>query len=178
LLRRCAAGELDVGVLALPVKAGYLEVEPLFEEALHVVLPRDHPLAGEEELDIQLLKGEPFVLLGEAHCLSGTVQGFCRQNAFQPIVSGRLNQLATVQELVALGQGLSLVPEMARRVDGSTQRVYRAVKAPAPRRTVAACWNAYRYQSKLTRRFLELLRAEGAECAKRGGRAAEAGMEA
>ena len=64
----------------------------------------------------------------------------------------------TVQELVALGHGVSFIPEMARRLDTSPHRVYRSVEGQAPRRGIASCWNPYRYQSKLSTRFLQTLR--------------------
>jgi LysR family hydrogen peroxide-inducible transcriptional activator len=162
LLRRCASGEIDVGLLALPVSAQYLEIEPLFDEDLLAVVPAGHALAARERIPLAELVAEPFLLLGEAHCLSGTIQALCQQRAFQPIVSGRMSQLATIQQLVSLGQGVSLIPDMAARVDAATSRVYRPVEDPVPRRTIAACWNAYRYQTRLARNFLERLRAVAA----------------
>ena len=74
-------------------------------------------------------------------------------------LSGRTGQLATVQELVALGHGISFVPEMARRVDASPHRVYRSLSGDRPRRTIAACWNPDRYQARLALAFLDALRS-------------------
>jgi LysR family hydrogen peroxide-inducible transcriptional activator len=159
LLRRCASGEVDVGVLAMPVSAQYLEIEPLFEEELLAVVPATHELARRETIALAELVAEPFLLLGEAHCLSGTIQAVCQQQAIQPIGSGRMSQLATIQQLVSLGQGVSLIPEMAARVDASPSRVYRRLEEPVPRRTIAACWNAYRYQTRLARNVLDRLRS-------------------
>ena len=162
LLKRCQLGEVDLGILALPVSVPYLEVEPLFEDELFLVLPAGHALAGKKSVGMEDLKAEPFVLLSEAHCLSDSVQAVCHQSDFQPVATGRLNQLATVQELVALGHGVSLVPEMARRVDASPLRVYRRLAPPRPVRKIAVCWNPYRYQTKLVRLFLETIRGYGA----------------
>ncbi len=159
LLKRCTQGEIDVGVLALPVEAPGLQVEPLFEEELFLVLPAGHRLAGPTNRPILLddVRAEPFVLLDEAHCLSANIRGFCGRRDFQPVATGRTGQLATVQELVALGHGVSFIPMLARRLDHSEQRVYRAV-SPRPTRTLAACWNPQRFQPGLVGRFLETLR--------------------
>lgn len=168
LVRRCVQGELDVGVLALPVPLRGLVVERLFEEELLVVLPAGHPLASRSLLSIDELRGETFVLLNEAHCLSGSIESFCQQNAHQPIVSGRVNQLATVLEMVALGRGISLIPRTASRRDTGDRRVYRRLEPPAPRRTLAACWSPRRYRPKLVERFVEVLRELAGEVEQAG----------
>jgi LysR family hydrogen peroxide-inducible transcriptional activator len=151
---------VDLGVLAMPVEVSHLEVRALFEEPLWLVVPAGHALAGAGAVRLDRLKAEPFVLLDEAHCLSGHIRSFCERRRFQPVATGRSTQLATVQEMVALGHGLSFVPEMARRVDASEQRVYVPIAGEGPRRTIAACWNPYRYQSRLARAFLEQLQDE------------------
>ncbi|MEZ6049230.1 MAG: LysR family transcriptional regulator [Planctomycetaceae bacterium] len=66
LLKSCAQGEIDLGILALPVPAKYLEVEELFEEELFLVLPPDHPLANKKQLKLADVEPFPFVLLDEA----------------------------------------------------------------------------------------------------------------
>ena len=124
-----------------------------------LALPVGHPLAAREEVPLEAIKGESFVLLGDGHCLSDQIRSFCQQRAVQPISTGKAGQLATVQELVALGHGVSFIPEMARRLDASCHRVYRSMLGDPPRRTIAACWNPERYQTRLARAFLELLLA-------------------
>lgn len=158
LVRRCQHGEIDLGILALPVAVRHLELDPLFDEELLVVMPAGHPLADRPSLPLIDVQAEPFVMLEEAHCLSEQIQAFCRQRRLEPIATGRVHQLATIQELVALGQGISLIPEMARKRDDSPLRVYRPVAGDRPTRTIAICWNPYRYQSKLAARFLQAIR--------------------
>ncbi len=158
LLQRCANSEVDVGLLALPAERRYLQFERLFDEELLLVLPAAHPLASARKVRLEDLHDEPFVLLDEAHCLSGEIRSFCLRKQFQPVATGRTAQLATVQELVALGHGVSLIPEMAARRDASPARVYRSLDGAPPRRTIAMCWNPDRYQSRLAKRLLQLLR--------------------
>ncbi|MFO0955997.1 MAG: hydrogen peroxide-inducible genes activator [Isosphaeraceae bacterium] len=160
LVRRCQQGEIDVGILALPAEARHLEVEPLFDEELLVVLPAGHPLADRPSVAMNDVRAEPFVLLEEAHCLSEHILSFCQKRRFQPIATGRANQLATIQELVALGLGVSFIPEMARKLDASPRRAYRPVEGKRPTRSIAACWNPHRYRSKLSAKFLQAVRDE------------------
>lgn len=158
LLKSCTQGEIDLAILALPIPAKYLEVEELFTEELFLVLPPDHPLADKNRITLKDIEGNPFVLLDEAHCLSDNIVSFCRQKSFQPVAVERTSQLAMVQELVSLSHGVSMVPEMARRLDQSDRRVYRSLSKPKPTRTIAVAWNPYRFQSRLVQAFRQHLK--------------------
>lgn len=162
LLEHCRQGEVDVALLAAPVSAPYLQVETLFEEELLLVLPPGDPLATRPRITLADLRQRPFVLLDETHCLSGTIEALCRQRAFQPLAVERASQLATVEELVALGHGLSLIPQMARAIDDSRRRVYRSVTNPQPTRTIVLVTNPYRYHSRLMTQFCECVREAAA----------------
>ena len=158
LLARLAQGEIDLAVVALPIAAKYVEVEALFEEELLLVLPAGHPLDRKRRITLADVDPLPFVLLDEAHCLSETIVSFCRQRSLVPLSVERTSQLATVQELVALGHGVSMIPAMARRLDESKRRVYRSLDGQRPTRKIAMVWNPYRFQSRLVDAFRRELR--------------------
>ncbi len=157
LMKRCKQGELDVVILALPVPTKYVEVEALFEEELSLVMPTNHPLASKKQIRIEDVQHYPFVLLDEAHCLSDNITSFCRQRSIHPVAMERTSQLVMVQELVSLSHGVSMIPEMAKRLDKSDRRLYRSLYGVKPKRTIAAVWNPYRFQSRLLREFREHL---------------------
>lgn len=161
VLRRCQDGEIELAIVALPVMAKHLEVEPLFEEELMLVMPRQHPLARRKRVTLADLESQPFVLLDEAHCLSDQIISFCRRRSFQPVSMERTSQLATVQELVSLGHGISMIPAMAHRLDHGDDRIYRSLDGRKPTRTIAMVWNPYRFQSKLLQRFKGEVREYG-----------------
>lgn len=165
LLHLLADGEIDAAVLARPIDMKYLKVEDLFEEELHVVLGADHPLAPKKSLRLEEIENLPFVLLGEAHCLTDNIVSFCRQKAFHPLSVERTSQLATVQELVALGHGISMVPAMARVLDLSPRRVYKALTGQKPTRKVVLATNPYRFQSRLVKAFQKCLKEFSVEFA-------------
>ncbi len=158
LLKACSQGDVDLAILALPLNTKYLEVEPLFDEELLLVLPADHTLTGKETIEIADIDHLPFILLGEAHCLSDHVVSFCRRKSFHPVSVERTSQMATVLELVAMGHGISMIPKMARNVDESERRVYRSLHPDRPLRTVAMAWNPYRFQSRLLNGFRDVVR--------------------
>lgn len=157
LLKQLSEGETDVAVLARPVQERYLHVVDLFEEELWLVLPIDHPLGNKGRIRVNDLETLPFVLLNEAHCLTDNVLSFCRHQAFQPLSVERTSQLATVQELVSLRHGISLVPEMAHRLDTCPRRVYRSLCGDKPTRRIVMATNPYRFESRLRAAFRQHL---------------------
>lgn len=158
LLKHLAQGEIDLAVLALPVAARHIDVEPLFDEELLLVLPVEHSLVAKAKVRLDDLEPFSFVLLDEAHCLSDNIVAWCRQRSFQPVAVERISQLAMVQELVSLSHGISMIPAMARRLDQSDRRVYRSLDGRKPSRTVALAWNPYRFESRLLKEFRMRLR--------------------
>lgn len=153
LLKRVTQGEIDVAILALPISAKYLQTVELFEEELFLVLANDHPLSEKKQIRLTDIESLPFVLLDEAHCLSDNIVSFCRQRSIQPVAVERTSQLATVQELVSLGHGVSMIPAMARVLDESRRRVYRSISGPKATRKLAMVFNPYRFQSKMMHQF-------------------------
>lgn len=153
-LRRLHEGEVDLALLALPISGATLQVEPLFTEELLVVLPMRHPLADKTRLTLKDLSEEPFLLLNDSHCLTHNALSFCERKKFQPLITSRISQLATLQELVALGQGISLIPQMARDLDVNPTRVYRSLSGEKPTRTIAMVWHKQRFQSGVVQRFV------------------------
>lgn len=123
---------IDLAILALPVNTKSLRVETLFDEELLLVVPAVHPLVSCEEISPRAIEAFPFVMLNEAHCLSENVAAYCRRQSIQPVTIERISQLTTVQELVALDHGVSIVPQMARRLDVSGRRVYRSFSGEKP----------------------------------------------
>jgi LysR family transcriptional regulator, hydrogen peroxide-inducible genes activator len=158
LLNACSQGEIDLGLIALPISAKHLQTEALFDEELLLLLPAQHPLSKKQRIQLADVEQEPFVMLGEAHCLADNILSFCRRKAFDPVSVERTSQLATVQELVALEHGISMVPQMARELDHSRRRVYKSLAPPKPTRRVAMVWNPYRFQSQLVENFKAHLR--------------------
>ncbi|MEM7457807.1 MAG: LysR family transcriptional regulator, partial [Planctomycetota bacterium] len=158
LLKRCSNGDIDIGIVALPAAAKYLTIEPLFEEELVLAIAADHPLAGKNRIQVKDIQQEPFVLLGGEHCLSDSIEAFCNRQSFQPVATSRIQQMETVRNLVAIGNGISFLPKMATRTSNDDRIVYRSLVGEMPTRTIAMCWNPYRYQSQLLTNFLKGIR--------------------
>lgn len=113
IARRIKTGDLDIGVLSLSAPSRFIEVEPLWSEALFVVLPATHALARENAVDPALLAGqnlltsrfdldEPERLLGEAVASVPTLP-------LHPVEADR----ETLFNMVALGFGVAITSASA-----------------------------------------------------------------
>jgi LysR family transcriptional regulator, hydrogen peroxide-inducible genes activator len=158
----CLEGDVDLGLLALPVDDDRLAVEPLFTEELVLAMAAQHRLCRKPRVTMADLSEERFVLLSEMHCLGQQVVSFCKQQSCQPSVSCHSAQLLTVQELVALGHGVSLIPQMAVDADKSQRRKYRSLAGEKPTRTIAMIWRKDRSRSPLVERLSQIVRTHAA----------------
>jgi len=161
LIANCLAGELDVGIVALPIAERRLRAESLFTEKLVAAVPTSSPLAGRNRLTLRDVTSQPFVLLDDMHCLGRQTLQLCADRNCAPAVSCRTAQLLTVQELVALGQGVSLVPEMAANRNRDKRVVYRTLNGPPVEREIGMIWRPRYRPRRLVEATLELLRDFG-----------------
>ncbi len=157
LLQEVSEGELDLAILALPIEHDRLHAESLYDEPLLLAMSADHPLAKRKRVTWEHLAQERLLVLHDMHCLGDQVMGLCRRHSLRPDYAFRGAQLATIQHMITLGMGVSLIPEMAARSDNTTSRVYRAIAGDSPYRTIAVAWHLYRYRTTAARRMLEEL---------------------
>jgi LysR family hydrogen peroxide-inducible transcriptional activator len=160
LVEAVADCELDCAVLSTPIEDPLIELEVLGSERLLVTASRCHPLPPRGRLTLKLLRDEPVIVLHEMHCLGQQIRDFCSAHRVTRRIVCRSTQLETVERLVALDLGISFVPEMAARADGSPERTYGALSGADPRREIAVGWRRDRSRSTLARRFVEMLSAD------------------
>ena len=106
----------------------------------------------------------PFIALSEVHCLGEQVHSFCYQNDLDLNIVYHTAQLSTLQNCMALGLGVCLVPQAMAVSDPSEQIVYCATSDAAPQRIIAAETHTKRYQSFLARQFIEIVSSEYLIC--------------
>jgi LysR family transcriptional regulator, hydrogen peroxide-inducible genes activator len=158
LVRDLIDGKLDVGITSLPIHNRLIKTEELLTEPLMVASPRAYDIVARTSIRVKELDGFPFIALDEMHCLGEQVQAFCyQQNLNVPIVC-HTAQLSTVQNCVALGLGVSLVPRALALSDTSGQIVYRPLSDAVPQRKIAAATHIGRSPSFLARQFIDIVR--------------------
>jgi len=142
MLEKLHAGELDMGVLALPVELAGLEVRELYREPFTVALPERHALAARDSVRVAELKGETLLLLEEGHCLRDQALEVCARAGTRDAQDFRATSLETLRQMVATGAGITLLPELAGRGAYRNARgvVLRPFTRPAPVRHIGALW--------------------------------------
>ena len=142
LLKRLRDGEIDLGIIALPIDPDGLEARTLYEEPFTVALPNHHPLAAKNVVKIQDLKGQTLLLLEDGHCLRDQALEVCSRIDVREVEDFRATSLETLRQMVVAGLGITLLPEMAVESPFASQRglTIRPFAKPAPTRTVGAVW--------------------------------------
>jgi len=157
LLADLLSGELDIGLMALPIRDERLHVEKLFTEPLVMALPPKHRLAAKSEVKLGDVVDEPFILLDDVHCFGDQVLSFCHRGGLEPRVVCQGEQIVTLLAMVAANQGVSVVPEMAAVADVAKSCVYRPLGKPVPTRTLCAVWHKQRFRPASLRAFVDVV---------------------
>jgi LysR family transcriptional regulator, hydrogen peroxide-inducible genes activator len=142
MLEKLQLGEIDLGVLALPVDTEGLESRELYSEPFIVALPDHHRLTKRETVRIEDLQGESLLLLEDGHCLRDQALEVCSRIGPNEKQDFRATSLETLRQMVATGAGVTLLPELATRgAYGHAKGVaIRPFARPAPVRHVGAVW--------------------------------------
>lgn len=158
--------ELDCAIMSTPVDHRLVEVEILGEERLLLAAHRDLTLPSASKVALDILRAQPSIVLHEMHCLGEQIRDFCEAAELTQKIVCRSTQLHTVQRLVAMGMGISLVPEMAippgtsdgEETNGSLR--YSPVPNLDPSREISVVWRKDRSRPRLALRFVELVRED------------------
>lgn len=103
-------GSVDAGIVILPVDTSKFDVIPIVTDENVLIVHQNHPLALKEIIQYKDLKDEHFVLLNETFMLYHRIISSCREAGFEPNVTFKSSQWDFIAELVALNQGISILP--------------------------------------------------------------------
>lgn len=142
LLERLRRGEIDMGIVALPIELDGLESKALYREDFMLALPSDHALARQSGVKLADIEGEQLLLLEDGHCLRDQALAACSRIDVHEHQDYRATSLETLRQMVASGSGVTLLPELSATGPFAAGRgvAIRPFKAPAPFRTIGAVW--------------------------------------
>jgi LysR family hydrogen peroxide-inducible transcriptional activator len=142
LLEKLRDGDIDMGILALPIPTDGLECRELYEEAFMLAVPDAHPLAQRERARVEDLRGETLLLLEDGHCLRDQALEVCSRVRVSEDQDYRATSLETLRQMVAAGHGVTLLPQLATTGPGGTTRGLRVrpFTRPSPSRSIGAVW--------------------------------------
>lgn len=142
LLPSLEDGSLDLLIFPLPVTRAELETIPLFREPIEVVVPSDHRLASETEIDPVMLRGEIILSLEPGHRLYELVRKISDDYGVELSHDYEGTSLDTLRQMVATGMGLSLMPALYVKSEVAHQDlvVARPFRGTPPSRTIGMVW--------------------------------------
>ncbi len=142
MLEKLHSGEIDVGILALPVAMDGLDSQVLYKEPFTVAVPASHRLAQRSSIRVDDLHDETLLLLEDGHCLRDQALDICSSTDIHEKQDFRATSLETLRQMVAAGVGITLLPELAGRgAYGNARGVaIRPFVKPVPSRTIGAVW--------------------------------------
>lgn len=157
LIEELADGRLDAAIVALPVSEPFLVEVALFSEKF--VLVRPQAAAGTPVPDGQSLREMRLLLLEEGHCFRDQALDFCNMRRAQPRDGLDGSSLSTLVQMVGAGIGVTLIPEMAVRVETKSAVVDIArFRPPEPARTIGLVWRKSSPLAERLHQIAELVR--------------------
>ena len=113
-------GQVDA---AFSFSEGLTELDEISSLVLSVhpmcaVVPRDHPLAAGETVQMKQLREEPFVMIAPEISMIGyqSILARCRRHGFQPVIAAFADIVPGLFMLVEAGIGVANLPDSAARI--------------------------------------------------------------
>lgn len=147
LIQRLKKGTLDAALMAQPIEESGFNVTELFKEDFFLAVGNQHPLAQRTMISGSDLLQENLLLLEEGHCLRGQALDLCRKMNIDEVQNFRATSLETLRQMVASGNGLTLMPKLAQqKQDGIA---YIPFSTPSPSRLIAGYWRSSTPKNKV-----------------------------
>ena len=142
ILRKLAEGELDCGILALPIQDERLHMEYLFEEDFILAVPTSHHLAKRKRVRLADMANEKLLLLDDGHCLRDQALEVCQMIGANERAGFRATSLETLRHMVAANVGMTLLPALTVHPPAPTTAAISLVSFadPPPHRRIAMVW--------------------------------------
>jgi len=146
--------QIDLGIVRsagdLSFRSKIVAYEPLFAG-----LPLNHPLAQCQDVSMQDLKAEKFVMWDSngASAMATQIHRLCLRHGLEPQVTHRSSQFFVMVSLVAQGWGVAIVPETVARL-GQPEVAFRRIRNPDAYSEVSLIWHP-QSTLRLTQRFVE-----------------------
>ncbi|WP_102504723.1 hydrogen peroxide-inducible genes activator [Salinivibrio kushneri] len=113
LLTALKHGEMDILILALPMDIGTMTRRVVGRDPFKMVMSQKQAAQLELPIDYDVLPDESVFLLEREHCLTDHAVSACQMTASQKINPFMATSLHTLVQMVANGNGVTFIPQMA-----------------------------------------------------------------
>lgn len=151
-------GEIDIGVVILPFSSQDFNITPVFMSDNVVVVHKKHPLASKKEVAMAEIKDEPLIILNETYMLHDRIKALCAKAGFEPNIICTSSQWDFIAEMVALNQGISILPRPILSKFYSKNIRLLTIKDPEFPWNIALIVRKDKYVSKAIKLFIEFVK--------------------
>ena len=153
LIEKLREGLIDATLLAMPINDDSLIGEKIFSEKFLLATPKNHALAKKSKIQIKELKNQELMLLEDGHCMRDQALEICSSVRAYENTDFQATSLETLRQMVANGNGITLMPEIAVRNDDkiSYTKIFNA-----PFRTVGLYYRKSSVRKPLIKEIIKL----------------------
>jgi DNA-binding transcriptional LysR family regulator len=160
---RVAERALDLGIVSLPLPsavASRVELRPIAPLREVAIAPPGHPLARLRRAGLEHVAAHPLVLLDRSTSSRAFLDGLLAAKRLTARVAMEMNSLEVIKRLVALGFGVSIVPEVAVRGEVARKELVAVPVTGLGARQVGVALPSPGPASRAARAFIALLERE------------------
>ncbi len=154
ILRALKNNELDVGLLATPLKEPQLIEKPIYYEDFMVYINASHPLSKKKIVNEHDLDGSDLWLLEDGHCFRNQIVKLCTLNKEAPVFKNIFFQsgnLDTLRLLVKNNGGYTILPSsLVKTLSADEVRKHiRPFTNPVPTREISLVYYKTQWKTDL-----------------------------
>jgi DNA-binding transcriptional LysR family regulator len=155
------ADQADLGLVSYPVAKRELAIIPWRKERMAVAVGPSHPLAAKAILQPADLNGQNFIGFDEDLLIRRDLDRFFRDHDVQVNTVMQFDNIQTIKEAVALGSGISILPERTMQSEIEQGRLVSVpLHAPELLRPVGIVHRKRKKFNLAAQAFLKLLREQ------------------
>jgi len=113
IIQAVASGQVDIGVVAAEGNLAGLATQAYRRDRLVLIVPADHPLAGQAAVSFAEVLGEPFVCLHAGSAIHTFMMNHAARLGSRLDVRIQVRSFNAVCRMVAAGVGIGMVPRSA-----------------------------------------------------------------
>lgn len=152
--------EIDIGIVILPVSTDEYNVIPVITAENVLIVNKSHPFAKYNEISFKMLKDERFISLNSTFMLYDQIKSLCNISGFEPNIVCESSQWDFITEMVALNQGVSILPRPILKKYNSDDISMISLKDPSFSWNIAIILKKDKYISRIMNSFIELSKNE------------------
>jgi len=142
LIEELLAGDLDAVIVSLPLDNPDLAERPLLRDPFILAVPQNSEYAAADFATADMLNSPDLLLLEDGHCFRDQALDVCRTLDASRLSSYGATSLSTLIQLVANGQGITLLPQLFVTAEAKADPRVKLLRfaAPEPSRTIGLAW--------------------------------------